>query len=78
MSRRPRTPVHFPRMKVRGSRNKAKLHARHVTALELRVRVNQVDAHTVELIPDPILGTHLVTIRTVRDGYGRTIKETTP
>ncbi len=78
MSRRPRTPVYFPRMKVRGRRNKAKLHARHVTNLELRVRVHQVDPYTVELIPDPIFGTHLVTSKTTRDGYCRTVKEKTP
>lgn len=61
-------------MKVRGKRNRAKLHARHVHAYEAMVRVEQIDGFTARLVVDPIFGTHLIRSKTIRDGYGRVVK----
>lgn len=77
MSSLPRTPVHFPRMKVRGRRNRAKSAARHETRVMMRVRVTQAHAAdgtiqaTFHLDPN---GTHAVMFTTgVRDGWGRRV-----
>lgn len=75
MSRTPRTPVHFPRMKVRGRRNKAKLHLRITQVFEARVRIEHADGYGATLVVDPN-GTHIIRHSTTRDGYGRTVKET--
>lgn len=77
MSRTPRTPVHFPRMKVRGRRNKAKLHLRITQVFEARARIEHADRYGATLVVDHN-GTHIIRQSTTRDGYGRTVKEKTP
>lgn len=75
----PRTPVHFPRMKVRGARNRAKSAARHEQRTMLRVRLERAPRgsapgmFTTELVVDPN-GTHVLATRTVTDGWGRRVK----
>lgn len=75
MAQKPRTPVHFPRMKIRGHRNKAKAAAR----FRREVLMPNVVAH---LNPDGSVGIQaalgrpqlgLMTVRTVAyvDGFGR-------
>lgn len=78
MSTRPRTPVHFPKMKVRGARNKAKSAARYRYASTARVRIGSQDASGTTLILDPN-GTHVVSGDSgIQDGWGRLIAPPTP
>lgn len=77
MAQKPRTPVHFPRMKVRGRRNKVKLAARHTHAMVMplaRVTRGQ-DAHTYTFTPITEVESGAVSIRSsvTVDGYGRQI-----
>ncbi|KJL45598.1 hypothetical protein [Microbacterium trichothecenolyticum] len=78
MSRRPRTPVYWPRMKVRGRRNRAKLAARYTTRQIVRVVFDGID--TVNggarfRAAPPGQATHMLAIDgPTRDGYGRIVK----
>jgi hypothetical protein len=60
-------------MKVRGRRNKTKLHARFPTVTRMRVRALQVDPYTVRFFVDPN-GTHIVEQTITRDGFGRIVR----
>jgi hypothetical protein len=83
MSTLPRTPVHFPRMKVRGHRNKAKLAARiesrsvfpHAT-----VTRTADGRYTVRAQAGPIAGVlmHRIEYSEWRDGYGRHVPAPRP
>lgn len=77
MAQTPRTPVHFPRMKVRGRRNKAKLAARHVHAGRIPyARPIQTDSgYSFVAIDGPEPGAVSVHYRSVTDGFGRKVKE---
>ncbi len=82
MSRLPRTPVHFPRMKVRGRRNKAKLAARHryirfFPHVAMTVAEDRRTAR-FDVIAGWRPGCQRLEITTVTDGYGRTIPSTPP
>lgn len=70
---RSRTPVDFPRMKVRGARNRAKSAERVTQVWKARVRVVKADLGSVRLVVDPLFGTHVVQNAVVRDGWGRTV-----
>lgn len=78
MSTIPRTPVHFPRMKVRGKRNKAKLAARHETwHVIANAAVGRNPDGTYSLCARPAVGHilgHRVEFSETRDGYGRLVK----
>jgi len=70
---RARTPVNFPRMKIRGAGNKARSAERTTQVWEALVRIDHAEGTTVRMIVDPIFGTHLVRNTVVRDGWGRTV-----
>lgn len=72
-----RTPLHFPRMKVRGRRNRAKLAARIVTAGRIpyarAVRIGGGYEFVALSGPEPdAVSVHY---RTVTDGFGRRLAE---
>ena len=76
MSKKPRTPVHYPQMRVRGRRNRAKLAARRATVAVIpMMRLCQSSPHEIGLVAvttwEP--GTYRLEHKTVRDGYGRVI-----
>jgi hypothetical protein len=77
MAQIPRTPVHFPRMKVRGRRNKAKLAARHVHVGRIPyARPIPTDGgYQFVAIDGPEPGAVSIDYRTVTDGFGRRIPE---
>lgn len=78
-SQTPRTPVYFPRMKVRGKRNRAKLAARysHRTVLPAMTVVGfdpATGAVTFATTPPAGRATHALVLNgPTRDGYGRVI-----
>ena len=75
MAQMPRTPVHFPRMKVRGRRNKAKLAARHKRVLLIpHARVEQIGSG-IRLVALAMaeLGSVAFTVTQVFDGFGRSM-----
>jgi len=78
VSTTPRTPIHFPRMKIRGHRNKAKAAARYSTRQVLNVTVSGADPVTgaVTFHAMPVgKATHVLAIDgETRDGYGRVVK----
>lgn len=70
-----RTPVNFPRMKVRGHRNREKTARRIRTVRECPVRIGgrgEGAAVTFEVV-HPIFATHYMRMETVTDGWGRVI-----
>lgn len=70
---RRRNILNFPKMKVRGRRNKARLSAR--LHHKMTVRVQLVPGGTSERIDfavDP-KGNHIIEIEQVFDGYGRRV-----
>lgn len=77
MAQKPRTPVHFPRMKVRGRRNRAKLAMRrkhrtvlpHVTMVRVSANKTRFDA-----IAKWEPGCFRLEIDRVTDGWGRAIE----
>ncbi|MDQ1113980.1 hypothetical protein QE418_003428 [Microbacterium testaceum] len=76
MSTTPRTPLFWPRMKVRSIRHREKLAARHETrTIVPMMRLSQPSPSVLRLVAvttwEP--GTYSVETRTVRDGYGRQI-----
>lgn len=78
MAQIPRTPVHFPRMKVRGRRNKAKAAARirRETLIPNVIAYLKPDG-TVSMHPAlgrPQVGLMTVTTVTYVDGLGRNVK----
>lgn len=80
MAQKPRTPVHFPRMKVRGRRNRAKLAARHehvVVVPHARV-VPTLNGYRFFALAGPEPGSVMLKSRTVVDGYGRTVRDPDP
>lgn len=76
MAQIPRTPVHFPKMKVRGRRNKAKLAARHKHVVFVpHARVERV-ATGIRLVVLSMaeLGSVAFTVTQVFDGFGRVLR----
>lgn len=75
MAQTPRTPVHFPRMKVRGRRNKAKLVARHKRVLFIpHARVERFDTgFRLVILAMAELGSVAFTVTQVFDGFGRAL-----
>jgi len=71
-----RTPVHFPRMKVRGWRNRAKTAARHVTVFEFPFArpVRTATGYRFNVLAGPEPGAVLIRSTYVRDGWGRIIR----
>ncbi len=74
MSKKPRTPVHYPQMRVRGHRNRAKLAARYTRREILHVVIDRtapdgsIDFHAAP----PGEATHVLAVdHDPRDGYGR-------
>ena len=79
MSTLPRTPVHFPRMRVRGSRNRLKLAARreHRTIIPYAVPVVRGPGHYVlEAVSGWQEGAVRVVHSVIRDGFGRVVPGT--
>ena len=77
-SQKPRTPVFFPRMKVRGWRNRRKSAMRTQTLGEMRVNVTHVGGDHVDFVADPN-GTHVLKYDTGwYDGWGRRVPAPTP
>lgn len=76
MAQMPRTPVHFPRMKVRGRRNKAKLAARHTTLTVIpHARPERTaTGYTLTALVSPEANAVRLEFTTVVDGYGRRLK----
>lgn len=75
MSTLKRTPVNFPRMKVRGRRNKQKT-AMRVTTLTVFPHAQLVSSDGVyefQILPEG--GTHYIESRTTVDGWGRKVSE---
>ncbi len=75
MAHIPRTPVHFPRMKVRGRRNKAKLAARHTTLTVVpHARPERIaTGYRFTALTSPEPGALRLEFKTVTDGYGRRV-----
>ena len=74
--RRPRTPVFWPRMKVRGRRNRAKLAARYTTQIVRFVVIGNAcpESGRVELVSvPPERATHRIVQSQTRDGFGRIV-----
>jgi hypothetical protein len=79
MSTLRRTPVNFPRMKVRGRRNKAKVSARHrdvtlfphVIAKQCHDGILHTTTFTVAAAYEP--GAFEMRVEQVRDGWGRPV-----
>lgn len=80
MAQKPRTPVHFPRMKVRGRRNRAKLAARHEHLLVIphARAVPTATGYRFFALAGPEPGAVMLKSRTVVDGYGRTVRDPDP
>ena len=74
MAQTPRTPVHFPRMKVRGHRNKAKLAARHrqLIVIPYARPVHIPSGIRYEALTASEPGAMELRFSTVTDGFGRT------
>ncbi len=76
MSRRPRTPVHFPRMRVRGARNRQKVALRRETKTVLPfARLIQSNPFSIEFSAlaawEP--GAYRLESSVFHDGYGRQV-----
>lgn len=74
MSKKPRTPVYFPKMRVRGRRNRAKLAARYTRREILHVVIDRTAADgSIEFhAAPPGAATHVLAVdHDPRDGYGR-------
>jgi hypothetical protein len=80
--RRPRTPVHFPRMKVRGWRNKAKSagRRRHRTVFPHVAVTIADDGHSAraDVIAEWQPGCQRLEIDSVIDGWGRPVPNERP
>lgn len=76
MAQKARTPVHFPRMKVRGWRNKAKLAARHtnLTVIPYARPVRTATGYTFTALTAPEADAVRLEFSAVFDGYGRRLK----
>lgn len=73
MSRLARTPINFPRMKVRGRRNRARSAERHSQHYTIRANPLQTLDGSVQFMPDPF-GSHVIEATTpTRDGWGRVV-----
>lgn len=79
MAQMPRTPVHFPRMKVRGWRNKAKLAARHTyrTVIPYARPTPIADGVTFVAITGPEPGAVRLEFTRTVDGFGRRVTDST-
>ncbi|RBO73493.1 hypothetical protein [Microbacterium sp. H6] len=77
MAQKPRTPVHFPRMKVRGRRNRAKLteRRRYVTVFPHAAMTVSDDRRIArfDVIAGWRPGCQRIEITTIKDGYGRAV-----
>lgn len=75
MAQKPRTPVHWPRMKVRGRRNRAKLAARHqhLTVIPYARPVPIPTGYRFEALAGPEPGAMELRFSSVIDGFGRSI-----
>lgn len=80
MTRTPRTPLHFPRMKVRGRRNKAKLAARHqrIIVMPHARAIPTPTGYRFVALAGPEPGAVMLKSRTVVDGFGRVVREPAP
>lgn len=81
MAQKPRTPVHFPRMKVRGRRNKAKLAERRVHRTVFpHVAMTQVSPNKArfDVIAEWQQGCQRLEIDNVTDGWGRDVPGALP
>ncbi len=86
MSTTPRTPVHFPRMKVRGHRNRAKTAERHTTRMVFPNAVLtgiEDGAYTFAVTAPPLeqpavkLPSYVIVSEETRDGWGRKVASRT-
>lgn len=76
MAQKPRTPVHFPRMKVRGWRNKAKSAARRqYRTVYPHVRMTRTSPYDArfDVIAAWEPGCHRLEVDQTTDGWGRAI-----
>lgn len=73
---KPRTPIHFPKMKLRGAKNKYLASLRNQTVRTMRVNVTSVrEDGSVDFVVDAN-GTHVLTAKSqIVDGFGRTYPE---
>lgn len=82
MAQTPRTPVHFPRMKVRGRRNKAKLAVRRLyrTVFPHVALVVAPDGYSARasVLSAWEPGCQRLEIDTITDGWGRPVPGATP
>lgn len=79
MSTQPRTPVHFPRMRVRGPRNRRKLALRRErrTVIPYAMLVARGPGNYVlEAVPEWRAGAVRVVHSVTQDGYGRAVPGT--
>lgn len=77
MAQRPRTPVHWPRMKVRGRRNRAKTAARHRFRTVLpHTTMTQVSPNKArfDVIAEWEPGCFRIDVDRVADGWGREVE----
>lgn len=72
----PRTPRYFPKMKLRGAKNKYLGSLRNQTVSTMRVNVTSVrEDGSVDFVVDAN-GTHMLTARSkITDGFGRVYPE---
>lgn len=68
--------MHFPRMKVRGWRNRAKTDARHVRVYEIPFArpVRIATGYRFEVLAGPEPGAVMIRSTEVRDGWGRRVR----
>lgn len=85
MAQLPRTPVHFPRMKVRGRRNKRKLRERITTrvfvphlAIASATDLGEGVFDTTMRVAREEEATHSAEWIVTRDGFGRTVPTPPP
>lgn len=82
MAQKPRTPVHFPRMKIRGRRNKAKATQRFRRDVILpNALVSYDPAGHLTLTPasgEPVIGMFTVRTSSYVDGFGRPVPHIGP
>jgi hypothetical protein len=73
MSRLRRNPINFPKMKLRGRRNKARAAARFEHIMRLRVLPAVVEGGQSVTFVASAEGTHMIETRYAFDGFGRRV-----
>jgi hypothetical protein len=78
-ARRPRTPAHWPRMKVRGAYRRWLTAQRNVSVLRVRARMrrNGDGKYTFVAVPPLVTGPEIFIVesKTVTDGWGRNVTD---